>query len=149
MKSKNWFTIFLIVVCIKSYGQEIRVNNSFIILVNDKLVRTVAGLKLITSDANGKDDSINGGYYPGVLYVSTTQMKNLIYADSLKNLIVKFDYYEYLGKKQVIHNYEIEINRKWFKESLIIVKIFDIKKKQGTYNYTFEVPGVSFGKLNK
>ncbi|MCO5937433.1 hypothetical protein NAF17_17935 [Mucilaginibacter sp. RB4R14] len=100
-------------------------------------------------DFSGKEDSINGCYYPGVLYVNNMQTKNLLYVDSLKNLTLKFDYYEYPGKKQVIHNYKIELNRKWFKESLIIVKVFDINKKKGTYSYTFEVPGVSFGKLNE
>lgn len=150
MKHKFWFTVlFFFVISIKIYGQEIRVNNSFVILVNDKLARSVAGLKLITFDFNGKEDSINGGYYPGVLYVSNIKMKDLLYADSLKKLTLKFDYYEYPRKKQIVHNYSIEIDRKWFKESLIIVKIFDVNKNQGTYNYTFEVPGISFGTIKK
>ena len=92
---------------------------------------------------------IDGGYYPGVLYVSNVQKKNLLNADSLKRLTLKFDYYEYRGKKQVVHNYSVEINRKWFKESIIIVKITNVSARQGIYNYTFEVPGYSFGKMKK
>ena len=149
MKNKYWLTVLLFVVTIKVYGQEIRVNNSFVILVNNNLVTSVGGLKLVLSDSTGKKDAIDGGYYPGVLYVSNIEKKNLLYADSVKKLTLKFDYYEYSGKKQVVHNYSIEIDRKWFKESLIIVKIFDVNKKQGTYNYTFEVPGVSFGTIKK
>ncbi|WP_259071970.1 hypothetical protein HDF24_11360 [Mucilaginibacter sp. X4EP1] len=149
MKNKYWLTVLLFVVTIKVYGQEIRVNNSFVILVNNNLVTSVGGLKLVLSDSTGKKDAIDGGYYPGVLYVSNIEKKNLLYADSVKKLTLKFDYYEYSGKKQVVHNYSIEIDRKWFKESLIIIKIFDVNKKQGTYNYTFEVPGVSFGTIKK
>ena len=149
MKNKYWLIVILLIASIKLYGQEVRVNNSFIILVNDKLIRTVIGVNLTTTDFSGKEDSIDGGYYPGVLYVNNTQTKNLLYADSLKSLTLKFDYYEYIGKKQVIHNYKIELDRKWFNESLIIVKVFDINKKNGTYRYTFEVPGVSFGKQNE
>lgn len=146
MKHKYWFTVlFLFIVSIKLYGQDVRVNNSFVILINDKLARTVAGLQLISSDVNGKEDSIDAGYYPGVLYVSNIQKKNLLYADSLKKLTLKFDYYEDSKGKQVIHNYSIELNRTWFKESLIIVKIFDVDKKRGTYKCSFEVPGHSFG----
>ena len=148
MKRKNWLTVlFLFMMSIKLYGQEVRVNNSFVILINDKLARSIAGLKLITGDGTASKNSINGGYYPGVLYVSNEQTKNLLYADSLKKITLKFDYYEYPGGKQIVRNYSIDIDRKWFKESLIIVKISDINKKRGTYNYTFEVPGYSFGTI--
>ncbi|MCO5936229.1 hypothetical protein NAF17_11835 [Mucilaginibacter sp. RB4R14] len=137
------------IASVNLYGQEIRVNNSFVILVNDKLMRSVSGVKFVTFDANGKEDRIDGGYYPGVLYVYNTLTKNLLYADNLNGLIMKFDYYEYSGGKQTVNNYSIELNKTWLKESLIIVKIFDVNIKRGTYNYTFEVPGVSFGKLIK
>ncbi len=150
MKNKYWLTvIFLFIISIKLYGQEIRVNNSFVILINDRLARSIAGLKLIAMDRKGDKNSINGGYYPGVLYVSNEQTKSLLYADSLKKLTLKFDYYEYAGEKQIVHNYSIDIDRRWFKESLIIVKISDISKRRGTYNYTFEVPGYSFGEIKK
>lgn len=146
MKNKYWLTaLFLFIISIKLYGQEIRVNNSFVILINDRLVRSIAGLKLITVDDKGNKNVINGGYYPGVLYVTNEQTKILLYADSLKELTLKFDYYEYAGEKQFVRNYSIDIDRKWFKESLIIVKISDVNKRRGTYNCTFEVPGYSFG----
>jgi len=148
MKHKYWFAVlFLFLISTKLHGQEIRINNSFVILINDKLARNIAGLKLILVDEKGNKDSIDGGYYPGVLYVSNEQKKQLLYADSLKKLTLKFDYYEYPGRKQVVYNYSIDIDKKWFKESLIIVKITDISKKRGTYNYTFEVPGYSFGSI--
>ena len=147
MKNKYWLTVLLFVVTIKVYGQEIRVNNSFVILVNNNLVTSVGGLKLVLSDSTGKKDAIDGGYYPGVLYVSNIEKKNLLYADSVKKLTLKFDYYENSRNKQITHNYSIEIDRKWFKQSLIILRIFDLDKKRGTYKYSFEVPGYSFGEI--
>jgi len=54
MKNKYWFVIILFFASIKLYGQDVRVNNSFIILVNDKLITTVEGLRLILSDTTGK-----------------------------------------------------------------------------------------------
>ena len=147
MKNKYWLTVLFFIVTIKIYGQEIRVNNSFVILVNNKLVTSVAGLKLVLSDSTEKKDAIDGGYYPGVLYVSNIEKKNLLYTDSVKKLTLKFDYYENSRNKQITHNYSIEIDRKWFKQSLIILRIFDLDKKRGTYKYSFEVPGYSFGEI--
>lgn len=145
-----WISLlFVLVVSVKSYGQMIRLNNSFIILINDKLVTNVAGVRIISTDRYGKEDSIDGGYLPGVLYVDNMQKRNLFTADSLKKLTLKFDYYESKGKNLHYNNYSIKLNRKWFKESMIIVEISDVNKRKGTYNYTFEVPGVSFGKTVK
>ena len=138
--------IILMIVSLKLHAQEIRVNNSFIILINDKLITTAAGVELILSDTTGKEEVIIGGYYPGVLYVNNVQTKNILYADSVRSLTLSFDYYTYRRENEAIHNYKIKISRHWFKESLIIVRIFDINKKRGTYKYTFDVPGHSFSK---
>ena len=143
------FTLILLIASIKLYSQEIRVNNSFVIVVNNKLTTSVADLRLILSDATGKEETIDGGYLPGELYVSNIEKKNILYADSVRNLILKFDYYEYQGHKQVIRNYSIPIDRNWFKQSVIILRIFDVNKKRGTYKYSFEVPGFSFGVTKK
>ncbi|MGN6638216.1 MAG: hypothetical protein ACTHJ8_04835, partial [Mucilaginibacter sp.] len=76
MRGKYWFTVlFLLTIFIKIHAQEIRVNNSFVILINDRLARSIEHLKLISIDENGNKDSIDGGYYPGVLYVSNEQKK--------------------------------------------------------------------------
>jgi hypothetical protein len=149
MKINYWVIVILFILSSKSYAQEVRVNNSFIILVNNKLTTAVAGVRLILSDTTGKEESINGGYYPGVLYVSNIETKSVLYADSVRKLTLVFDNYEYPGNKQVINNYKIGIDRKWFKESLIILRIFDINKTRGTYKYSFEVPGHSFGQKLK
>jgi len=61
--------------------------------------------------------------------------------------MLEFDYYEYIRNKQIIHNYSIIIDRKWFKESLIILKIFYGDKKPEVYKYTFVVPGYSFSEV--
>ncbi len=145
MRIKFWFTAILLLLSIKLYGQNIRVNNSFIIVVNNKLAKTVSGLQLILSDTIEKKETIDGGYLPGELYVTTTGEKNVLYADSIRTLTLKFDIYEQSGNREVVHNYSIVVNRKWFKSSLIILNIFDINKRKGTYKYTFEVPGYSFG----
>ena len=149
MKINYWIIFILILVSSKLYSQEVRVNNSLIILVNDKLITSVEGVRLVLSDSTGKEEIINGGYYPGVLYVRNIETKNVLYADNVRKLTLLFDYYEYGRSEQFVHNYKIDIERLWFKESLIILRIFDINKKRGTYKYTFEVPGYSFGRLLK
>ena len=146
---KYWLVIlFSVTVPIKLLGQEVRLNNSFIILINDKLPSYVSSLKFISVNYNGKEDSIDGGYYPGVLYLSNEQERNILYADSLKKLTLKFDHYEYFGKRQMLSNYSIDIDRRWLKQPYIIVKISDFNKKKGLYKYTFEVSGITFGTVN-
>jgi len=75
MKIKQLLTLLLFLASIKLYGQEVRVNNSFVILINNKLVTSVSGLRLILSDTTGKNDALDGGYYPGVLYVNNIEKK--------------------------------------------------------------------------
>ena len=55
------FTLILLIASIKLYSQEIRVNNSFVIVVNNKLTTSVADLRLILSDATGKEETIETG----------------------------------------------------------------------------------------
>ena len=57
------FTLILLIASIKLYSQEIRVNNSFVIVVNNKLTTSVADLRLILSDATGKKETIDGGIF--------------------------------------------------------------------------------------
>lgn len=146
MKNKYWFTVILFIASIKLYGQEVRVTNSFIILVNDKLINTVSGLRLVLSDSTGKKEFIEGGYYPGVLFVKNIETKNVLFADSVRKLTLLFDYYGYGQDNEFISNYKISIGRRWLKESLIILRIFDINKRRKTYKYTFEIPGLYFDK---
>jgi hypothetical protein len=146
MTPKYWLTTILFIASIKLYGQEVRVTNSFIILINDKLATTVEGLQMVLSDTTGKEDVTNGGYYPGVLFVKNIETKNVLFADSVRKLTLLFDYYAYGRGNDFIHNYKINIERRWFKESLIILRIFDINKRRGTYKYTFEIPGLYFSK---
>lgn len=84
MKNKYCITVILLILSMKLLGQEVRVNNSFVILVNDKLVTTVAGLQLILTDSTQKQDIIKSGYYPGVLYVNSIGAKNILYTDTTK-----------------------------------------------------------------
>ena len=146
MKNKYWFAVILFFAITKAHGQDIRVGNNFIILINGKLAQTIEGVKLVLSDANGKEESIHSGYIPGELSVSTIEAKNVLFGDSVRTLTLKFDYDEYGSNKTFIHNFKIGIDRHWFKTSLIILRIFDFKKRQKTYKYSFEVPGIYFAK---
>ena len=144
MKNKYWLVVIIFFAATKVYGQDVRVGSNFIILVNNKLPTTVEGLQLILSDTTGKEESISGGYIPGELFVTTNEARNLLFADSVRTLTLAFDFYVYGRDNKFIHNYKIFIDRRWFKQSVIIVRIFDIDKRRGTYKYSFEVPGYSF-----
>jgi hypothetical protein len=98
----------------------------------------------VLTDSTQKEDIINAGYYPGVLFVNSVGAKNIVYTDTTKKMTLRFDYYDYRGKKELVYNYNININQQWFKESLIILKIYNINKNRGIYEYTYEVPGIYF-----
>jgi hypothetical protein len=149
MKIIYYVVVLLALIPSILHAQEVRVNNSFIILVNNKLATAVAGLTLILSDSTGKEEIISGGYYPGVLYVKNIETKNILMADSLRRLTLVFNNYYDHGKTYPSNNYRIAIDRRWFRESLIIVRIDDINRRRGTYKYSFEVSGHHFGKILK
>jgi hypothetical protein len=136
--------LLLCVTSINLHGQEVRVNNSFIILINDELAKSPAGVHLTLTDRTGKAEVIQAGYYPGVLYVDNTETKNVLFGDSTRILTLSFDVYRYKGDNTFINNYKINIERRWFKESLMILKIYDLNQSRNTYKYTFEIPGVYF-----
>ena len=144
MKNKYWFILILCFAVLKLHGQDIRVGNNFIILFNDKLTSNVAALQLILTDTTGKAASIKGGYIPGELFVTTVEAKKVLFADSVRVLTLAFDNYEYKRDNMFINNFKIFIDRRWFKSSMIILRIFDINKRRGTYKYSYEVPGYSF-----
>ncbi len=145
MNYKNWLAIFLFSLCSIARAQEIRVTNSFIILINNELPQSVAGMKFVLSKQGEKDDIILGGYYPGVLYTENVESKNLLYSDSTKRLHIVFKNYKYKNDREVGGYYDIDIKRCWFKESLIILKIHDINTTKDKYTYSFEIPGYTFG----
>lgn len=136
----------MFIVSVKLYGQEVRITNSFIILVDNKLINTVSGVRLVLSDSTGKKEFIEGGYYPGVLFVKNIESKNAIANNTLRKLALSFDYYAYGRDNDFISNYIVSIDKRWLKESLIILRIFDINKRRKTYKYTIEVPGYILGK---
>ncbi|MGN6638213.1 MAG: hypothetical protein ACTHJ8_04820 [Mucilaginibacter sp.] len=148
MKNKYWFIIILFLSSNKLFGQEIRVNNSFIIVINNKVTTTVDRLRLMLSDSTGKKQSIDGDYYPGVLSVNNIEDKKILDADSVSSLTLAFDSYAYYKSKQITSNYKIKLNWHWLKHySFIILRIVDLKNDK--YKYSFEFPGWSTTEFKK
>ncbi len=147
MKRKYWFFILFVIYSINSFGQNFRINNSFIILVNNNLTMNVSAVRLILSDTTGKEKSISAAYLPGDLYVNDSEKKRMLDSDTTSNLFLAFDNYDYRRKNGLVNSYRITISRKWLKESLIVLKITDIDKKRGTYKYSFDIPGYVFGTI--
>lgn len=144
MKNKYYLILISLIVSFKLYGQDVRFNNSFVIVINDKLVTSVEGLQLVLTDSTKKEEVITAGYYPGVIYVNNIEEKNFFYADQSRQVTLKFICYDNVGRKRLGGNYSISMAKDWFNKSLIIVKIAEKSKRRGLYKYSFDIPGLLF-----
>jgi hypothetical protein len=143
LEMKYLFTIILISSFFKLHAQEYRVNNSFIIMFNDKILKDVYNVKLTMTGPAGKATIIPADYVPGDLFAITQTEQALVKADSVRNIQLSFDYNEFREEKRTLKNYKISILHKWLKAPYIILRIAD--QSATTYKYAFEVPGMIFG----
>ncbi len=139
MKKNYLFALIILFNSSNLFGQEIKVGNSFIIVINKEVVSGVKNLRFTFKDKNGKEEFINGGYLPGALLVDNVVEKKKFDADSTKRFLLKFD--RFSNNMINVYSYEIGINQEWLGESYVVVKIFDSKRK---YKYFLEVPGRAF-----
>ena len=150
MKNRCLISLLLLIASLKIYGQELRVNNSFIIVVNEKVaVTSIAKVRLLVNKAAGKTESIEMGYLPGDLYFLSPGDKGKMSSDTVSNILLAFDSYEYNKGSQSVRNYQIPLNKEWFKYSFIVLKIHDLDKRKSlnfqgeTYSYAMDFPGYS------
>jgi hypothetical protein len=146
---KILITILLVALVgnVKSYCQENSKGVNFVITVDDNVVvGSIANLRLIASDADGKRKIIDIAYIPGELSIKNVDMGELL-SSKLNTVLLAFDYYEFCNGKQIIHNYEIEIEKKWFNFSYMVLRVYNLDKKKYRKifyplkgcNYTYEI----------
>jgi hypothetical protein len=141
-------------------SQDIRMTNSFVIAVNDKVVvSSLARARLIVNKIDGKKEILDVGYVPGDLYFNSAPDKEKVYSDSATDVILEFDNYEYPKGKQTVRNYQIHLNKKWFQYSFIVLRIYDSDQKKHinglasthrtNYSYILDFPGYSITDAKK
>jgi hypothetical protein len=55
----------------------------------------------------------------------------MIFSEQETILFLQFDYYQNSVKgKQELYNYEIEMEKNWFEQSFVILKIYNLDKKK-------------------
>ena len=142
MKNKYVLIFILLITSSKVSGQQFRVFNSFIITLNGKVTSSIESVKFTLCDTAGKREIIEGGYFPGGLFVPTIESKNLLMNGNLQTLLLEFTAYENKGDRLLHKNYAVKLDKQWLGASYIILKISD--KKKGKYGFSLEVPGFVF-----
>jgi hypothetical protein len=160
MKKIFLIGVILLIISTKPYCQEIRICNSFVIAVNGEIaVSSIARPRLIVSKKDGGKGTIEMGYVPGDLYFVSKEDKEKVYSDTVSDIVLEFNNYMYPKGKQLIKNYRIQLSKKWFQYSFIVLQIYDLDKRKyknkvpavkgGNYSYDMDFPGYSTMRIEK
>jgi hypothetical protein len=126
-------------------AQENKKNLDLIIVVDGNILSsTFTDIKIKV--LGEKVRFFNVTYYPGNLSLKSEYFNELL-SDSIKNIFLKFNYYDYSTAKQKIYNYEIPINKKWLSENFFIIKFYNTDKEKNDgipplrkgENYNFDI----------
>ena len=148
---------FLLLSVMNMYSQEIEKKINFIISIDDQIVSSIARAKIII-DKNDNIDQIEIGYIPGELIISNADFEQIT-QDQVNSFLFSFDYYEYKKERQIVYNYEIEINKVWLEQSYRVLRIYNLNKKKNRkifyplkgkqYTYEVDLPSNSIVRIRK
>lgn len=158
MKSIIITICFILLSVMNMYSQEIEKNINFIISIDDQIVSSIARAKIIITDKNDNVDQIEIGYIPGELIISNADFKQIT-QNQANSFLLAFDYYEYKKERQIVYNYEIEINKVWLEQSYRVLRIYNLNKKKNKkvfypldgkqYTYEVDLPSNSILRIRK
>lgn len=153
MKKINIVVVIILIAFIRSFGQNMERRINFVISIDGNIVRSIIDANILIDN----NQHIELGYMPGELILSNDDFEKLINNSNSYHLI--FDYYEFAGKKQLIHHYEIELKKVWFEQSFIVLRIYNMDKKinkktfyplEGKeYTYEVDLPSNSITRIKK
>ncbi|RZK47936.1 MAG: hypothetical protein EOO99_11895 [Pedobacter sp.] len=124
---RNIFFMLFLFLATSSYSQK-RSDFDFIIVIDETIVTSLSNSKLLIKRDTETLSHINVSYKPGNLSLETSKY-NLI-ANSEDDVYLKFDYYEYLGNKQKLFNYDFKIGKNWFEQPYLILRIYNTCKRK-------------------
>lgn len=153
MKTKFLIGLTLILASSNIHGQDIRVVKNFVIAIDDNVaVYSIARPQLVIKKQGSPEEFVSIGYIPGDLYFTSEEDKNKVLSDSVDNIILRFNNYEYKRGVQTTQTYQIELNKKWLDYSFIVLRLSSAHKnnpsKEG-YIYSFDFPGYSIVPIRK
>lgn len=151
--------VFCVLWTLISFVQSGKKHLDFVIIIDGEVaIGSIANLS-IELNINGNEKIIEPLYYPGNITMKESEYNQAL-SDSVTVVKIKFDYYKYIGKKQKLYNYEIEFQQEWLKEAFVVLKIYNLDKKEyrdkfeplsAEKNYTFELdsPTNTFRRIPK
>lgn len=152
MKKINIIVVIILIGIIRSFGQDMERRINLVISIDGNMVRSIINASILIDN----NQHIELGYIPGELILNNDDFEKFINSNS-HDLI--FDYYEYAGKKQLLHHYEIELKKVWFEQSYIVLRIYNMDKKKNKkifyplqgkeYTYEIDLPSNSITRIKK
>ncbi|MCD4793939.1 MAG: hypothetical protein K8R54_11935 [Bacteroidales bacterium] len=150
------FLYFLIISLIVS-GQENQENINLIITINDELV--ISGIqrsKVFINTINNEKDTISCQYNPGKFIVFDN---NKLKSDTTQRITLSMWYQKMQKENSSFYYYEIELEKSWFEQSFIILRIYNLDKRKfrkkyyplkgKKYTYEIDLPSNSITRIRK
>ncbi|GEQ86127.1 hypothetical protein ULMS_16350 [Patiriisocius marinistellae] len=124
--------LILLIIGITNYGFGQNLN--MVIQVNDQLVLNGA-FNLHFEYKSGIKERIQIGYEPGELKLTESDWKK-ISSDSTKNIILTFNYDDFLKVKKQDSYYEIEMEKYHFDNRYLILRVYDFCERKYRRKYS-------------
>jgi hypothetical protein len=132
---------------IRFYGQD---NNriNFTFLVNGLVLGYPVQPKLYSISKEGKTEFYDINIIPGDILINQGDLKKIAIAED--SVFVSFQHDTFKKQTQESHLYTIRIYKKWFTYSWLVIKIYDLNKKENRkiipthpgdqYEYDYDTP---------
>src|SRR5258708_6644696 len=140
---KSFIVACLIFFCFEASNAQNNFEANLILLIDEELViGTISNVRI-----NSNNEVVEASYQPGTLSIKKESFNRLI-SQNDDSLSLSFDYYKSAGKKQLVYNYKLPFIKKWFVQTYLIMKVYNLenRKYRGRYepldakrNYSFEI----------
>jgi len=144
---KHLLSLVLILFSFQLLAQKVRVNENFVISIDNDIALSITNVRFIIMDSSNKKSTIAADYIPGELAVYKTEEKIKLCTDTMAaGVTLAFDDITVKKKETVVHTYEIPLNVKWFNYSFAVLRINNLHKnkyQEDEYYYSWSFPGYS------
>ena len=131
---------------------------NMILSVDEKIVfGEISQVKIIAKFENGREQKVSTNYFPGNLSISDSDY-NLLLAEDVKFVFLAFSYRD-CGKKNIQHDYKIDIKKGWLKNYYYVLHIYNTNKEKykkifdplpgKSYTYEIDYPGGAMKRIRK
>lgn len=126
-----YFTLLFLGITQHTCGQNINI----VIQVNEELiVSEIGGIYLSFENVKGIIYRSSIGYIPDELTLQDEDWKK-IHSDSIKRIILHFDFYNYQNNKYQSKTFEVEMEKYHFDKSYLILQVYDFRDRKYRKRY--------------